>query len=92
MADAAATLYGLNWCDYRNLVLSIAETDSLLLTKCKREANKPTGKLASLSHGHNESQVLNSLSNLPQQVKGLMELSIFQEHKKLRAHSDWPIQ
>lgn len=34
MAEAAAMLYGLKWCANRKLVLTMAETDPLLLTKC----------------------------------------------------------
>ncbi|OIT31979.1 hypothetical protein A4A49_54831 [Nicotiana attenuata] len=41
---------------------------------CYREANKPADKLAALSHGVNGIHTFNSFSELPRQVRGMVNM------------------
>lgn len=63
IAIAAATLYGLNWCDCRNLVLTIIETDSLLLTKCAKGEWKSPWNIDSYIKATQSVVILTATSN-----------------------------
>ncbi|KAH0690823.1 hypothetical protein KY289_018181 [Solanum tuberosum] len=85
-AEAEALLYGLQWCASKGIEMAIGETDSLLfIQNCKKrvetplenqqtEANKPADALASLSHKIEEIKVFTLFSNLPSNIRGLINM------------------
>ncbi|XP_019264449.1 PREDICTED: uncharacterized protein LOC109242076 [Nicotiana attenuata] len=55
-------------------IQDIVEEHGFVIIHCFREANRPADKLASLSHSSDMIHVFNSFADLPNQVKGLVNM------------------